>query len=146
MTKARSAPIEIGTVICLLEMVPDIAGRTTTAYALLTQRALTRYLLGCGADYLFTVKGNQSNPLDDILLTLDEAIARGSLREHRVPPHAYPRDTTRLLARGAVPSSGSDGPPLCTFPTSLRLFNPASAGAARAIARAVRESILREFD
>lgn len=100
MTKARSAPIEIGTVICLLEMVPDIAGRTTTTYALLTQRALTRYLLGCGADYLFTVKGNQSNPLDDILLTLDEAIARGSLREHRAP-HTRIRATQRASWRAA---------------------------------------------
>ena len=66
---------EIGTVIRLLETVPDIAGRTTTADALLTQRALASYLLGRGADYLFTVKGNQPNLLDDIRLTLDEAIA-----------------------------------------------------------------------
>ena len=47
---------EIGTVIPLLETVPDIAGRTVTADALLTQRALARYLLGRGADYPFTVK------------------------------------------------------------------------------------------
>ena len=47
---------EIGTVIPLLETVPDIAGRTVTADALLTQRALASYLLGRGADYLFTVK------------------------------------------------------------------------------------------
>ena len=47
---------EIGTVIPLLETLPDIAGRTVTADALLTQRALASYLLGRGADYLFTVK------------------------------------------------------------------------------------------
>ena len=47
---------EIGTVIPLLDTVPDIAGRTVTADALLTQRALARYLLGRSADYLFTVK------------------------------------------------------------------------------------------
>ena len=40
---------EIGTVIPLLETLPDIAGRTVTADALLTQRALARYLLGRGA-------------------------------------------------------------------------------------------------
>ena len=33
-------------------------------------------LLGRGAHYLFTVKGNQPNMLDDIRLTLDETIAR----------------------------------------------------------------------
>ena len=47
---------EIGTVIPLLETVPDIAGRTVTADALLTQRALASYLLDRGAAYLFTVK------------------------------------------------------------------------------------------
>ena len=49
---------EIGTVIPLLKTLPDIAGRTFTADALLTQRALAKYRLGRGADYLFTVKGN----------------------------------------------------------------------------------------
>ena len=43
---------------------------------LLTQRALATYLLDRGADYLFTVKGNQPTLLDDIRLTLDECIAR----------------------------------------------------------------------
>ena len=67
---------EIGTIVPLLETLPDIAGLTVTADALLTQRALARYLLGRGAHYLFTVKGNQPNMLDDIRLTLDETIAR----------------------------------------------------------------------
>ena len=67
---------EIGTIIPLLETVPDIAGHTVTTDALLTQRALATYLLGRGADYLFTVKGNQPNMLDDIRLTLDEHIAQ----------------------------------------------------------------------
>ena len=67
---------EIGTILPLLETVPDIAGHTVTTDALLTQRALATYLLGRGADYLFTVKGNQPNMLDDIRLTLDEHIAQ----------------------------------------------------------------------
>ena len=67
---------EIGTILPLLETLPDIAGLTVTADALLTQRALARYLLGRGAHYLFTVKANQPNMLDDIRLTLDETIAR----------------------------------------------------------------------
>ena len=57
---------EIGTILPLLETLPDIAGLTVTADALLTQRALARYLLGRGAHYLFTVKANQPNMLDDI--------------------------------------------------------------------------------
>lgn len=67
---------EIGAVIPLLETLTDIEGRTITADAMHTQRALAKYLLGRGADYLFTVKGNQPTLLDDIRLTLDESIAR----------------------------------------------------------------------
>ena len=52
---------EIGTILPLLETVPDIARRTVTTDALLTQRVLATYLLGRGAHYLFTVKGNQPN-------------------------------------------------------------------------------------
>ena len=37
---------EIGTIVPLLETLPDIAGLTVNAGALLTQRALARYLLG----------------------------------------------------------------------------------------------------
>ncbi len=66
---------EIGAVIPLLDTVPDIAGRTVTADALLTQRALASDLLDRGAAYLFTVKGNQPTLLSDIRLTLNEAIA-----------------------------------------------------------------------
>ena len=65
---------EIGTVIPLLETLPDIAGRTVTADAMLTQRTLARYLLDRGADYLFTVKGNQPNMQGDIHLLIDEHI------------------------------------------------------------------------
>ena len=60
---------EIGAVIPLLETLPDVAGRTITADALLTQRRLADYLLGRGADYLFTVKGNQPklhDPTDQV--------------------------------------------------------------------------------
>ena len=67
---------ESGTVIPLLETLPDIAGRTVTADALLTQRALASYLLDRDADYLFTVKGNQKTLHDDIRLLLDGDVAR----------------------------------------------------------------------
>jgi predicted transposase YbfD/YdcC len=45
----------------------EIAGRTITADALLTQRDLARYLVDeRGANYHFTVKGNQSVLLEAI--------------------------------------------------------------------------------
>ncbi len=66
---------EIGTVIPLLDMLPDIGGRVFTADAMLTQRKLASCLLGRGADYAFTVKGSQKTLLSDISLTLDEAMA-----------------------------------------------------------------------
>ena len=69
---------EIGAVIPLLETLPDVAGHTITADALLTQRRLADYLLGRGADYLFTVKGNQPKLHDRIRLLLDESIAQGA--------------------------------------------------------------------
>lgn len=44
----------------------EINGRTITADALLTQRDFAAYLVERGANYHFTVKGNQPDLLDDI--------------------------------------------------------------------------------
>ena len=66
---------EIGTVIPLLDMLPDIRGRIFTTGAMLTQRKLATCLLDRGADHAFPVKGNQKTLLSDISLTLDEAMA-----------------------------------------------------------------------
>ena len=67
---------EIGTVIPLLETLPDIAGRTVTVDALLTQRKLAVHLLKRGAHYLFTAKGNQPILLDDIRTWSNEVTAQ----------------------------------------------------------------------
>jgi len=57
---------EIKTAAPLLDTV-EIAGRTITADALLTQREFARYLVeDRGANYHFTVKGNQPNLLEDL--------------------------------------------------------------------------------
>ena len=48
--------------------VIDIAGKTITADALLTQRALANYVVGRHAHYHFTVKGNQRKLQEDIEL------------------------------------------------------------------------------
>jgi len=59
---------EIGMFIPLVEGL-DIAGKTLTADALLTQRKLARYLVKeRAAHYLFTAKDNQSTLLADIRL------------------------------------------------------------------------------
>ena len=44
----------------------DIAGLDITADSLLTQRDLATYLVGRGAHYHFTVKGNQPTLQEDI--------------------------------------------------------------------------------
>jgi predicted transposase YbfD/YdcC len=49
----------------------DIKGRTITADALLTQREFARYLVGRGAHYHFSVKGNQGTLLDDLRTHFD---------------------------------------------------------------------------
>lgn len=57
---------EIKIAIPLLDSI-DISGKTITADALLTQRAIARYLVAQrGAHYHFTVKGNQKQLMEDI--------------------------------------------------------------------------------
>ena len=43
----------------LVDLIPNIAGKTVTTDALLTQRKFARYLLDRGAHFMFIVKGNQ---------------------------------------------------------------------------------------
>lgn len=62
---------EIKTAIPLLDAI-DIAGKTVTADALLTQRELADYLVNQqNADYHFTAKGNPKHLLEDIALHFD---------------------------------------------------------------------------
>ncbi len=58
---------EIGMFIPLLDAI-NIEGRDITADALLTQRKLASYVVGRGAHYHFTVKGNQAALQSDIAL------------------------------------------------------------------------------
>ena len=54
----EKATNEIGVFIPAMDMVPDIAGRTITADALLTQKAIAAYLHRRGANFVFVAKGN----------------------------------------------------------------------------------------
>ena len=67
---------EIGTVEALMDLIPDIRGKTVTADALLTQRKFARYLLDHGAHYMFIVKGNQKTLLEDVTLVFETAPER----------------------------------------------------------------------
>jgi predicted transposase YbfD/YdcC len=58
---------EIGMAIPVLDAL-DIAGKTVTADALLTQRTLAQYLIERNAHYVFTVKNNQPTLCEDIRL------------------------------------------------------------------------------
>lgn len=57
-------------VIPLLQSL-DIAGKTITADALLTQRKLAQYLIDHNAHYVFTVKDNQPTLREDIRLIFE---------------------------------------------------------------------------
>ena len=59
----------------LVDPIPDIAGKTITTDALLTQRKFARYLLDRGAHYVFVVKGNQKTLLEDVRLIFETAPA-----------------------------------------------------------------------
>lgn len=64
----------------------EIAGKTLTADALLTQRKLARYLVGRNAHYLFTVKENQPTLLDDIRLFFENR-GRPDFKEQPILAH-----------------------------------------------------------
>ena len=59
---------EIGVAIPLLDQLGDLAGKTVTADALLTQTAIASYLRKHDAHYMFVAKGNQKTLLEDIQL------------------------------------------------------------------------------
>jgi len=65
---------EIKTAAPMLDAI-EIAGRTITADALLTQRELARYLVeDRGANYHFTVKGNQPLLLEDLAVYFQDTV------------------------------------------------------------------------
>ena len=59
---------EIGVAIPLLDQLGDLAGKTVTADALLTQTAIASYLRKHDAHYMFVAKDNQKTLLNDIRL------------------------------------------------------------------------------
>ena len=61
---------EIGVAIPLLDQLGDLAGKTVTADALLTQTAIASYLRKHDAHYMFVAKDNQKTLLEDIRLWL----------------------------------------------------------------------------
>jgi predicted transposase YbfD/YdcC len=84
---------EIGMAIPLLAAC-DLAGKDITADALLTQRTLADYLVGRGAHYHFTVKGNQATLERDIALHF----ARRGAPDFAEPPTlAHGRIETRRI-------------------------------------------------
>jgi predicted transposase YbfD/YdcC len=84
---------EIGMVCAVLDVL-DIAGKTLTADALLTQRTLARYARDRGAHYVFTVKGNQPNLLEDIRLLFEN---RGAPDYQEAPAIRHGRFEQRAI-------------------------------------------------
>ena len=72
----------------------DIAGLDITADALLTQRDLANYLVGRGAHYHFSVKGNQSTLLQDITALF---ATRGAAHHCEITPPDHGRIETRRI-------------------------------------------------
>lgn len=84
---------EIGMFIPLVDAI-NIEGKDITADALLTQRKLADYLVGRGAHYHFTVKGNQPTLQADIALLFDD---RGVPDYIEVTPPEHGRIETRRI-------------------------------------------------
>ena len=84
---------EIGMFAAVLDPI-DIAGKTISADALLTQRKLANYLVGRQAHYHFTVKGNQRTLQKDIALLFCQ---RGTPHHVDVSPPDHGRVETRRI-------------------------------------------------
>lgn len=141
---------EIGMFVPLLDGL-DIAGKTVTTDALLTQRTLARYLVEeRGARYLFIVKDNQPTLLADIRLFFENrgepdfreplALVHGRLESHAI------WTTARLDAYLNFPHVGQafaierhmidkkTGKPSTDVVNGLTDHTPQSANAARVLA------------
>jgi len=84
---------EIGMFASVLDVI-DIAGKTISADALLTQRTLAHYLVGRHAHYHFTVKGNQRKLQEDIALLFRH---RGTPQHVELSPPDHGRVETRRI-------------------------------------------------
>ena len=78
----------------------EIAGKDITADALLTQRALARYIVGQQADYHFTVKGNQPTLQRDIALLFERRQAPDFVE--LTPPDHGRIETRRIWCSSAL--------------------------------------------
>ncbi len=92
-SEAAKQTNEIGMFIPLVEAIA-IEGKDITADALLTQRKLADYLVGRGAHYHFTVKGNQPTLQTDMALFFD---GRGAPDSIEVTPPDHGRIETRRI-------------------------------------------------
>ena len=136
-------------VIPLLEPL-ELAGKTVTTDALLTQRKLADYLIDHNAHYVFTVKDNQPTLREDIRLIF---AGRGRPDFSEPPSLAHGRieqrsiwTTTRLNDYLDFPGVGqvfmierprvekATGKPSTETVYGLTSHTPASAGAARVLA------------
>ena len=68
LKRETSSTNEIGVAIPLLDQLGDLAAKTVTADALLTQTAIASYLRKHDAHYMFVAKDNQKTLLNDIRL------------------------------------------------------------------------------
>lgn len=84
---------EIGMFASVLDTI-DIAGKTISADALLTQHKLANYLVERQAHYHFTVKGNQRKLQEDIALLF---LNRGTPHHVDVSPPDHGRVETRRI-------------------------------------------------
>ena len=106
---------EIGVAIPLLDQLGDLAGKTVTADALLTQSAIASYLRQRHAHYMFVAKDNQKTLLEDIRLWFHDDANR--------PPPTLPKTPASPSRANFQPltdagNSARSGPPPRSTTTS----------------------------
>jgi predicted transposase YbfD/YdcC len=95
----------------IIDQTMDLTGLVITADALHTTRAHARYLIEHGADYVFTVKTNQSGlhrhltslPWDDIPVLTSVTTGHGRTERRTIRLAPLTTDTTAGLPRSAFP-------------------------------------------
>ena len=86
-----------------MDLVPDIAGRTVTADALLTQRAIASYLHDRGAEFVFVAKGNQKGLLGEIKAHFSSQMPREADFATRSPQPEHGRIEQREIRVATEP-------------------------------------------
>ncbi len=96
-----------------MNLIPDIAGRTVTADALLARTAIASCLHGRGARFLLVAKGNRKNLLEEVRGHFASQSPKTADFESRSPQPEHGRIEARLSRSRALAPGRRRSPSRC---------------------------------